>query len=240
MERLNLLGVNVDSISEEEIYERILKLSESGQSSQIVLLNTALLIKAKLNKKLRKVINSSELVIPISNGVRFGLSFIHKKKVEIFNSFTFAIRLLSYFTDNKKVVYILGGNRKIIEKAERNIKESFPGIKLLGKYHITYKRDFEPKLITNIQKISPDLLIMSMRRGKQERWLAKNRKHFNHGAMLGVENFIDMLGGKLLSPSDKLFHSFKHSFKKTVKRPVRAIDYSLYFIFLLFNKLFKI
>lgn len=32
MERLNLLGVNVDAITEEEIYERVLKLSESGEA----------------------------------------------------------------------------------------------------------------------------------------------------------------------------------------------------------------
>ena len=239
VERLKLIGVNVDSISEEEVYERILRLSEMGKPAQIVLLDTALLIKARLNKELLNCINSSDLVLPVSAGVRNGLRFFNHK-VHIFNYFYFTIRLLSFFTDHKKIVYMLGGSKKIIDKAEKNVKQSFPGIKLMGKYHTQYKKDFEPKLITAIRKIEPALVVVSMKRPKQEKWIAAKKAKLNQGVFLGVENFVDILGGKLLSPSDRIVHSTLASCKKIFKKPLRIFDYILYFNILIVYKLFKI
>lgn len=240
MQRFRLLGIHVDSLNEDELYERIIDLSGVDKPCQIILLDVVLIIKARFSKKLRNVINSADLVVPISAGIRFGLNFVSgKKKTPYYNFFKFAIRLLSHFTDKNKIIYLLGGsNKKIIEKAEKNVKESFPGIRLMGRYHTKYRKDFEDKLITSIKKISPHLVIVSMKRSKQERWIGKNMNKVDKGVFVGVENFINILGGKKLSPSDKVIHSGFNSIKKAFRKPFLLFYYILYTFLLIFFKVF--
>ncbi|MCG8569970.1 MAG: WecB/TagA/CpsF family glycosyltransferase [Spirochaetes bacterium] len=239
MNRCKLLGIQVDSISEEDVYDRVVDLSDTNKARQVILLDTYLLMKARFNKDLRNIINAADLVLPISLGIKFGLSFFNKK-VEIFNYFSFAIRLLSHFTEKSKNIYILGGSKNIIEKAEKNVKQSFPGIKLMGKYHTKYKKDFEPKLLTAIQKTSPALVLISMNRPKQEKWIAKHSHQFPEGVFIGVENFVEILGGRKASPAQNTNQSLMFSFKKILKRPLFIFDYFIYIFLLFIYKLFNL
>ena len=85
MIRHKLLGLNVDIIEEDEAYERILQLSELDTCAQVVFLDTYLLMKAKFNKELFNIINTSSLVIPTSKGIKNGLSLISKKNALFLN-----------------------------------------------------------------------------------------------------------------------------------------------------------
>ncbi len=235
MTNLKLLGINVDSIKEEEIYDYILLLANQDRPVQIVLLDTYLLMKAKFNKELENIINSSELVIPISKGIQFGLKFLKKKADQVYNYFNFIIRLLAHFTDFKKNIYILGGNEKSIVRAEKNIKSSFPGIRLMGRYHIKYKKDFEKDLITAMQKTSSSLIIVSMNRPKQEKWIASKISGFKKGVFIGVENFVDIIGSR--SSSEKNINKNSYRGKIIARNPFRIFYYIFYLILLIIAKI---
>lgn len=235
MTNLKLLGINVDSISEEEIYDYILILSKQDRPVQIVLLDTYLLMKAKFSKELAKIINSSELVIPISNGIKFGLNFFKKKVDKVYNYFNFTIRLIAHFTEFKKNIYLLGGNEKTIIRAEKNVKSSFPGIRLMGRYHIKYKKDFENDLITAMRKTSSSLVIVSMNRPKQEKWIANRLSHFKTGVFIGVQNFIDIIGAR--GSSEKNINKSSYRGKIIARNPFRIFYYILYFFFLIIAKI---
>lgn len=235
MTNFKLLGINVDSIPEEEIYDYLLILTKQERPVQIVLLDTYLLMKALFNKELADIINSSELVIPISKGIKFGLNFLKKKLDHIYNYFNFTIRLLAYFTDFKKNIYILGGNEKSILRAEKNIKSSFPGIRLMGRYHIKYKKEFEKDLLTAMQKTSSSLIIISMNRPKQEKWIASKISNFKHGVFIGVEHFVDIIGAKYSSEKKVNKNSYRGKIIK--KNPFRIFYYVLYLMLLIIAKI---
>jgi N-acetylglucosaminyldiphosphoundecaprenol N-acetyl-beta-D-mannosaminyltransferase len=240
MKRYKLLGLNVDSISEEEVYNKIISLSEKESSSQIILMDTYLLMKAKFNKELFNIINSADLVLPISPGIKFGLGFFKHKIEKIYNFFYFTIRMLTFLTDEKKNIYILGGKKNNINKAEKNIRDSFPGIRLMGKYSIDYKKEFEEKLISAIQKVSPSLVLVSMKRPKQEKWIFQKKNKFKHAVFIGVERFVNILGGKELSPDDKLLNSKAYGINKLIKRPFSLFYYIAYLILLCIYKIFRL
>ena len=241
MERFKLLGIHIDSVSEDEVYHKIFELTDMDKPTQVVLLDTYLLMKAKFNKELFNIINNADLVLPVSPGIKFGLNFFHKKVAKVYNFFNFSIRLLTQITEEtKKNVYVLGGNKKASEKSEKNIRESFPGIRLMGRHRVDYRKDFEPKLLTAMQKVSPSFVLVSMRRPKQEKWIYSRKKNFNNCVFIGVENFINILGGKELSPTDKHIESGGYSFKMLLKRPFSSFYYVIFFILLLVYKIFKL
>lgn len=240
MTRSKLLGVNVDIIDEEEAFERVLKLSELDSSSQVILLDTYLLMKAKFNKELFNAINSSAMIIPVSKGIRRGLSFISKEKCNVMDKNRFIIRLLSFLEEYHKTIYLLGGGKKIIQKAEKNMKDSFPGLKVMGSYHVKYKHDFEKNLLTNIQKISPTILLVSMSRPKEEKWIHKNKRTFRNTVCIGIEGFIDYVGEKHLQPVDKILHTLGHDLKNMLRKPGRIFINKMFVLYLLVYKIFKL
>ena len=239
--KYNLLGINVDSISPDEVYNRILKLSELDRSSHVVLLDTYLLMKAKFSRELANYINSADLVLPISPGIKNGLGFLNKKLEKVYNYFNFIITLLLNFTDKKKFVYLLGGDKKTIEKADKNIKDSFPGIRLVGRFHVKYRKEFERDLITAIKKATPALILVGTRSPHQEKWIYRRKRSFKSGVFIGVGNFINIVGGKGASPSDKAILSSAHSLGNLIKNPFRIYRifyYILYVILLIVSKIF--
>jgi len=238
--RYKLLGLNVDNISDSEVYEKILELSKLERPSQVILLDTFLLMRAKFSRELSDIINQADLVLPISPGVKFGLNFLKRKTDKVYNYFNFTIRLLTYLTEDKKNIYILGGHKKYSEIIEKHIRDSFPGIRLMGRYWINYKKDFEPKLITAMQKVDPSLILISMARPKQEKWIYSRKKHFKSGVFLGVTNFADILIGKKKSPKDKKIQSTGYGMTRMFKNPLRVFYYFYYFILLLIYKIFRL
>jgi N-acetylglucosaminyldiphosphoundecaprenol N-acetyl-beta-D-mannosaminyltransferase len=130
----------------------------------------------------------------------------------------------------------------MVERIATNVRDSFPGISLVGTYHINYKKTFEKKLITALQKASPSLILVGNKAPKQEKWIYRRRNKFNSGVFIGVGDFINIIGGKGASPSEKSVQSSFFSFIKTFKNPLkiyRLFFYFLYIPYLLFYKIFK-
>jgi|GEM_PF-1300564 len=240
MKRYYLLGIPVDSIGTEEVYDKILQLSEQNKPSRVVLLDTYLLMKAQFSKELFGIIKSADLVLPISAGVRFGLKFLNKSLDKVYNYYNFLITLLLHFTEKNKFIYVLGGKNKLLQKINNNLRDSFPGIRIVGNYHCNYKKNFEHNLMTSLKKSSASLVLVGNSSPKQEKWIFRRISQFNQGVFIGVGDFVNIVGGKGASPSDKSIQSGFHGVKKLLKNPLkiyRLFYYSLYFPLLLLSKL---
>lgn len=236
MRRVKLFGINIDCTEKEEIYPYLLKISEDSKPHHIVLLDTYLLMRALFNNELKTFINSAALVVPVSKGIRFGLSFLKINFKATYNYFSFIIGLLLYFCEHERFIYILGGKKKNMEKLEKNIKDSFPGIRLVGRYHVQYKKSFEKDLLTAIKKTTPSLVLIGMKPIKQERWIATNINKFNKGIFVGVGEFVNIVSGDIYSYRKK---NKEYKINRKYKNPFRFFYYILYVILLLFAKIFK-
>lgn len=248
MPRLKLLGINVDVMEEDEMMHEIYRLSKQDYPARIILLDKRLLMSAKLHKELFNIINSADLVIPVSKSIKRGLTFLSKKfysvlpayRQPILTPFSFAIHLLSYFTEIEQSVYLLGGSKKLIKGAEKNVKDSYPGIKLMGVYHTKYKKDFESKLLTSIYKIAPNLLLISKKSPKAEYWLSKQKEKLPNGVSIIIEDFVYEIGEKVIKPTDRVKYSFGRKIKNFFSFPSAFIRHILFVIYLLNYKIFNL
>jgi N-acetylglucosaminyldiphosphoundecaprenol N-acetyl-beta-D-mannosaminyltransferase len=241
METYKLLGIKVNSIEPEEVYRKILYLSELNRPCRVILLDTHLLMKAKFNFELRNVINTSDLVIPISSGIRSGLKFLNIKIKKVYNYYNFLISLLLHFSENNKFIYIVGGKKKYVTKVSENLKASFPGIRLVGVFHGQYKKNFEDNLITAIRKACPALIMVGINKIKDLKWIEKEQPKFKSGVFIGVGDFVNIVAGKGASPSEKAVQSGLYTVKSIFKNPFqvrRLVMYITYINLLIFSKLF--
>ena len=157
--RISILHIPIDMLSEEEMEQAVRELLEEENSSQICFISYRDIMKAQFNREYMDCLRSSRLNIPITSALTFAAAYLKKEKPPISNPFTLVIRLLGILERSGKSIYILGSRKKNILKSESNLKTSFPGLQIVGRYAGTFSQQEETDIIMAVRKSSPSLLL---------------------------------------------------------------------------------
>ena len=100
-------------------------------------------------------------MLPVSRSVVRGARFLGRGLASLFNPFEFVIRTLSLIEKSKGAVYLLGARKRTLEAAEENLRGSFHGIRVVGRYFGFYSKKIEASIVTAIKKSAPHLLLVA-------------------------------------------------------------------------------
>lgn len=232
----------VDVIDENDLETKILELLENGQSNQIVFLSFPDYIRSRMNREYRELLENASLVLPSSTILTGGIRFLYGKSSPLFINYDFILRILSILERNNKSIYIIGSSRKNILTSEKNLKDSYPGLQLVGRSSSIYKRENEQDITLAIKKASPSLLLAGSGLKGKNHWLYNNREKFNPGLTLWSPNCFEIFSGKKKRPSRKVSGRFFARFGESIFRPWRIfylIPFVLFYFNLIIYKIFK-
>jgi N-acetylglucosaminyldiphosphoundecaprenol N-acetyl-beta-D-mannosaminyltransferase len=159
LNRVSVLGVPVDILPPEGIEDLVARF-EDGMNHQIVLLSLWDLMRARRAGEFRTMIAGASLVLPISLAITRGARFLRRAEPLRYMPFDFVVKLLGALEQRGKSVYILGSTRTSIQKAEGNIKSTFPGLRLVGRYAGRYPKQMEGAIVEAVKKATPSLLLV--------------------------------------------------------------------------------
>jgi N-acetylglucosaminyldiphosphoundecaprenol N-acetyl-beta-D-mannosaminyltransferase len=241
-ERLELLKVPIDTIPPEQLEEIVFDLVNSKEGKNIVLLSIWDLLRARSNKEYRNFILNASLVIPISKSLGQGLRFLTGKPTIRYMPFDFVITLLTILEAREYSVYLLGGKLRTLKKTEKNIRETFPGLHIVGRYAGSFKKQEEGIIIEAIRKASPTLLLVGKGVAGEEQWIAKHDGTLPRGLRLWCSDMYDIFAEHKKHPSRYAFdhglewigYCFENPF-----RFFRIFSFMGYQFLLLFYKVFK-
>ncbi|MBN2657509.1 MAG: WecB/TagA/CpsF family glycosyltransferase [Spirochaetales bacterium] len=240
--RINFMKVPLDILEENDLEETILHLLLNEKSNQIVLLSFRDYLKARSSKDFRKLLDEAALVLPSSSLITGGIKFLFGRDSSIYINYDLVLKMLSILERNGKSIYIIGSNRKTILTSEKNLKDSYPGLHLVGRSSSFYSKDSENDIILAIKKSSPSLLLAGSGLKGKNNWLYRNRDKFNPGLTLWSPDCFEIFSGKKKRPSKKLSKRFFSRLRHSIIRPWKIIylfPYLMFHINLIFYKLFK-
>jgi N-acetylglucosaminyldiphosphoundecaprenol N-acetyl-beta-D-mannosaminyltransferase len=214
--RINILKIPVDSLGEDDFDEAVKRLLSDGQNHQIVLLSLWDLMRARRVAEFRAMLNNASLIVPISKAIVNGAKFLKRPAPKRYMPFDFIIRLLGSLERSGKTVYVIGSRKKNLQTAERNIRSTFPGLRVVGRYAGFYRKAMEGNIIQAIQKATPSLLMVGRGVPGKERWIPRNLKHFQSGLYLWCDDVFDIFAEKRARVS-----------KRTFERGMEWIHYNL-------------
>lgn len=242
VEQVNFLKVKISNVSMEQIPEILYSLLETGESKHIVLLSIWDLLRARKNNEYRTYVQNATLVIPISKSIIGGIRFLTGKTVHRVMPFDFFIKVLSALEERGKSVYLLGAHLKSLKLAERNIRHTFPRLRIVGRCTGDFKRQEEPAILTAIRKASPSLLLVSKGVQGDERWLARNKANFGPGIQIWCSDLFDIFAERKKRPGKKTFEHGLEWIGYTLHKPLlifRFFPYLYFKILLLYYKVFR-
>jgi N-acetylglucosaminyldiphosphoundecaprenol N-acetyl-beta-D-mannosaminyltransferase len=226
--RITVLGVPVDILPEEGI-DDLVELLADGKNHQIVLLSLWDLMRARRSGEFRTMISGASLVLPISLSITKGARFLRRTEPVRYMPFDFVVKLLGALERRGKSVYLLGSTRSSIQKAEGNIKSTFPGLRVVGRYSGRYPKQMEFTIVEAIKKATPSLLLVGRGVPGRERWIPRNLARFNSGIYLWCSDLFEVFAERRSKPSRSLFRRGLEWLPFTLLHPWKIYRLFVYF-----------
>lgn len=238
-----MLGVPVDVVPDEQLPSVVLDLTRKPQHTQIVLIKLWDLMLARRNREYRNLLHQAGLVVPISKPILQGARFLLHTPPIRYLPFDLVVRLLSALEEKGGSLYLLGMERRYLQVVEQNLRQTYPGLRIVGRYHGYYPRYLEESIITSIKKSAPSCLLVGRGVPGGSRWVYKNRGRFAAGVSLWVPDVLDMFADRKKRPSRQAYERGLDTLPDLTRRPwrlFRGVLYLWYWILLLVYRVFRI
>jgi len=240
-QRVNLLKVPIDIVAPDQLSSVVYDLLNDKKEHNIVLLSLWDLLRARRSGEYRTYVTRASLVIPISKSLIGGIKFLTGKKAHRYMPFDFIISMLTILEKREFTCYLLGGRRKVLLKTEQNVRQTFPKLRIVGRFPGYFKRHEEPIVIKAIRKSSPSLLLAGKGIRGKERWIYKNNLTLGEGMRLWCSDIFEVFAERKKHPSRAAFNSGLEWIGYCFHNPFkifRIFPYFGYKFLLLFEKLF--
>lgn len=194
-QRIDVLGVKFDSTSLEKAVQQGLALVEQHNAAYVVTPNPEIVLEAEHNKDLQYALGAASLVLPDGIGVIYSAKILGTPLEGRVTGIDFATRMLEELAKRNGSVFLLGAKPGVAEKAGENMKEMFPGLRVVGT-HDGYFKEEDP-VIEEINAVKPDFLFVCLGFPKQEIFMHENTSRLDVGIMAGLGGCLDVFSGEV-------------------------------------------
>jgi N-acetylglucosaminyldiphosphoundecaprenol N-acetyl-beta-D-mannosaminyltransferase len=197
----DILGVHVDSVSQQDLHAEIKRLIDSGQKKLILNVNVHCLNLAFENRWLRKFLNSAHLVFCDGYGVVLAAAILGHRAVERITFADWMQPLSAFAGQNGYSFFFLGAKPGIAERAAARLLENFPSLRIVGTHHGYFdKNPASPEnrsVLEQINAARPNILLVCFGMPLQERWLMENWGSLDANIALTGGAVLDYTAGTL-------------------------------------------
>ncbi len=224
-----ILGIKVDSTSEERVLERVLDFLSHNQKFLIVTPNSEIILQAQTNKKLASALNAADIAVADSVGLKVAMP-----RAKIVPGRKLMVRLFSLANEKKMKIFLLGASKvspKTIDKSLKRISKLYchviaaghsgPDLNKTAQPISSKDKRLEQKAMDRINQFKPDLLFVAFGAPKQELWIKKHLPDLKVGGAMVVGGALDYFAQEVKLPPKWLADCGLEWLWRLVREPYR-------------------
>jgi N-acetylglucosaminyldiphosphoundecaprenol N-acetyl-beta-D-mannosaminyltransferase len=219
--RTAILDVPVDSVTADDALACARELLDGEEHQQIVTLSMESFARARHDQEYSRALRQAPLVLPVSRTLAKAGAALGRPPLHASVPFDLIIRLLGVADEAGAAVYLLGGHKEHLERTEKNLRVSFPHLRLVGRYAGYYASRVEQDIITAIRKSGPRLILVGGGVPGGELWSLRHRRQLPPGLSLWVGDCFEIFAGAKTQTPRSLYEAGTESFSGWVLRPWR-------------------
>ncbi len=218
--KTNILGVNVDTLTMDEVLNKIDNYLKENTHRTIFTPNPEMIMATLEDNYFKEVLNNADIVIPDGIGVVYA-SKLNKQKInERVAGCDVVFNMFEKYQHSNKTVYFLGAGKGVAEKAKVNMEQKYKGLKVIGVHDGYFDVEEEKNIIKEINELKPDILLVGLGLGKQEKWIYEH-KNLNVKLSMGVGGVIDVMAGVVNRAPDIFIKMNLEWLYRLLKQPSR-------------------
>lgn len=190
--RVDILGITVDTYSMQETVDQIRQAVEGQIPMRVVTANPEMIYASERNDRLKKLINSADIVTADGIGVVWAARRLGTLAVERVTGIDLVHGLFPLAHVGKWRIFFLGGKPGVAEQAANQVVLMNQGITwdAMNGYFSTEE---EPEVLEKIRQFRPDVLLVGLGAPRQEYWIAEHPGLAT--VCIGVGGSFDALAG---------------------------------------------
>ncbi len=200
-ERTEILGVNVDEITQEALFTFIFDSICNCRKVIISNVNVHAINLAYSHPKFRTIINSSQAIFCDGFGVKWAVYLFKGLKLHRFTPPDWFGRFAGECEKQGFSIFFLGSRQEVVEKAADILKETYPNLKIVGVHHGFFDRQIigleNRQVVQMINSLRPDNLVVGFGMPIQEQWIHDNFDDLQTHILLPVGAFFDYFAGNI-------------------------------------------
>lgn len=193
----NILGVPINNVNLNEALGLVLLYLEENEKKIIFTPNPEFIMNALTDSQFKKILNESNLNIPDGIGVVIGAKILGYNLKDRVAGFDLVQKIFSRIKNTDKTVYFLGASEETVILAKEMMEKKYKGLKIVGTHNGYFKDEEGNIIIDEINKLSPDLLLVGLGSPRQEKWIYNNKDKINVKVMIGVGGSFDVMSGNV-------------------------------------------
>lgn len=197
MDYINILGVNISKVNMNDAVKKAEELLEKDGLSMIFTPNSEIILYASNNPEYTEVLNKADMIVPDGIGVVYGAKILGDSLEERVAGYDLIVKFFDVLAKKEKSVYLLGAKPGLAETAAEKLREKYPGLKIAGTHDGYFKEEDDDRIIEQINKTSPDFLMVCLGFPKQENWIYKHKDKLNARLAIGAGGCIDVFAGNV-------------------------------------------
>lgn len=219
--KTHILGVPFDVVTMEQAVERVKKMLTAEGQHIICTPNPEIVMEAQTDEALMQILKEADLVVPDGVGVVWASKYSEIRLQERVAGYDLTQNLMQALADTEETFYFFGGAPGVAAAAARRMTKEYPGLRIVGVHNGYFDEKEEKKIIQDIKKKAPSILLVGLGAPKQEKWIYENLHTVGAKTAIGVGGSFDVMAGNV-KRAPKLFQKLGLEwFYRLISQPTR-------------------
>ena len=197
---VEILGVRVTAITVSELHERLRHYVERGRKALVLNANVHCLNIAFEQDWYREFLNQADILFCDGVGLQLAARLLGSKIPQRITYFEWMPQLVDLAVRQGYSFYFLGGRPGVAASAARRLVHDFPRLKILGSHHGYFDKsptsEENHAVISEVNSLRPDFLVLGFGMPRQERWLSENWSSVDATVALTGGGWFDLMSGE--------------------------------------------
>ncbi len=188
MDKINILGVNVDVIDQPELLAEIDRLAAARRLALVNNVNVHACNIACKNQEFRNILNASEIVFCDGFGVKLGAQMIGKTLGQRMTPPDWIDELFKLCVRRRYCLYFIGDTHNVVQQFAQQVKEKHPALRVVGWHDGFFEVDGDAniRIMKEIQRLGPDIILTGMGMPLQEKWAWQAKARLGKGVIIAT------------------------------------------------------
>ena len=188
MDKINILGIQVDVIDQPQLLAEIDRLAAAQRPALVNNVNVNACNIAYTDSEFREILNSSEVIFCDGFGVKLGARLLGKALGQRMTPPDWIDELFKLCVQRRYCLYFLGDTNEVVVQFARKVKENYPALRVVGQHDgfFALGGDQDIRLTNEIQRLGPDIILTGMGMPRQEKWAWQARQRLGKGVIIAT------------------------------------------------------
>lgn len=188
MDKVNILGVQVDVIDQPQLLAEIDRLASAQRPALVNNVNVHACNIAYADPEFRKILNTSDAVFCDGFGVKLGARLLGKTLGQRMTPPDWIDELFKLCVRRRYCLYFVGDTNQVVQQFSRRVKEKYPALRIVGQHdgYFGLDGDANNRLMNEVQRLGPDIILTGMGMPLQEKWAWRARNRLEKGVIIAA------------------------------------------------------